>query len=200
MVILGYVYSVSNRVLLRFPNGNTSLILFIVRREFHIHQTFFDFLCHLHAVVVEPKTAPICHYKVSEIWYFPYPLLRVQNRTDSSVALCKQIGDPLLFLCMAQRDPIQCKHRPVNCNQMCSYWIVPEIKSLDKKTENPQIHCFPGISSSSQGFLFPPVPTARTVRGHVTFENLYLPPCSRSYSMTFEDKETPDGRASQGQK
>ncbi|XP_028393822.1 MORN repeat-containing protein 1-like [Dendronephthya gigantea] len=57
-----------------------------------------------------------------------------------------------------------------------------------------------GMSSSSQGYLFPIVPTIRTVNGRATFENLYLPPCSRTYSLTFEDREILDGRSSQGQK
>jgi hypothetical protein len=44
------------------------------------------------------------------------------------------------------------------------------------------------------------VPAIRTVNGRATFENTFLPACSRSYSTTFEDREVLDGRTSQGQK
>ncbi len=57
-----------------------------------------------------------------------------------------------------------------------------------------------GMTSSSQGLLFPIVPALRTINGRATFENLYLPACSRSYSTTFEDRDVLDGRNSQAQK
>ena len=75
-------------------------------------------------------------------------------------------------------------------------------KKLNNFGKQSTIHSYLLVFiSSSQGHLFPIVPAIRTVNGCATFENLYLPACSRSYSQaTIEDKEILEGRGSQGQK